>query len=229
MALYAMGDLHLSLGADKPMDVFGGAWKGYMDKLREGLSIIGPEDTTVLLGDLSWGLDIEQSEKDFAFINAIPGRKIILKGNHDYWWTTATKFYKFCEAKGFSDMYILNNNCYEYDGVALCGTRGWFFEEDAAVGSHNDKVFKRELIRLEASLKAAGEREKFCFLHYPPRYRGYECPEILNLLQRYGVSACYYGHLHGDSHKLAIEGLHDGVEFRLCAADFVNFCPIRIK
>ncbi len=229
MALYAMGDLHLSLGADKPMDVFGGAWKGYMDKLREGLSVIGPEDTTVLLGDLSWGLDIEQSAKDFAFINAIPGRKIILKGNHDYWWTTATKFYKFCEDKGFSNLYILNNNCYEYEDVALCGTRGWFFEEDAAVGSHNDKVFKRELIRLEASLKAAGEKEKLCFLHYPPRYRGYECPEILNLLRRYGVTACYYGHLHGDSHKLAIEGLYDGVEFRLCAADFVNFCPIRIK
>jgi predicted phosphohydrolase len=229
MALYAMGDLHLSLGADKPMDVFGGAWKGYMDKLREGLSVIGPEDTTVLLGDLSWGLDMEQSAKDFAFINAIPGRKIILKGNHDYWWTTATKFYKFCEDKGFSNLYILNNNCYEYEDVALCGTRGWFFEEDAAVGSHNDKVFKRELIRLEASLKAAGEKEKLCFLHYPPRYRGYECPEILNLLRRYGVTACYYGHLHGDSHKLAIEGLYDGVEFRLCAADFVNFCPIRIK
>jgi predicted phosphohydrolase len=224
-----MGDLHLSLGADKPMDVFGGAWKGYMDKLREGLSVIGPEDTTVLLGDLSWGLDMEQSAKDFAFINAIPGRKIILKGNHDYWWTTATKFYKFCEDKGFSNLYILNNNCYEYEDVALCGTRGWFFEEDAAVGSHNDKVFKRELIRLEASLKAAGEKEKLCFLHYPPRYRGYECPEILNLLRRYGVTACYYGHLHGDSHKLAIEGLYDGVEFRLCAADFVNFCPIRIK
>ena len=229
MALYAMGDLHLSLGVDKPMDVFGGAWKGYMDKLREGLSVIGPEDTTVLLGDLSWGLDIEQSAPDFAFINAIPGRKIILKGNHDYWWTTATKFYKFCEAKGFSDMYILNNNCYEYEDVAICGTRGWFFEEDAAVGSHNDKVFKRELIRLETSLKAAGEKEKLCFLHYPPRYRGYECPEILNLLQRYGVTACYYGHLHGDSHKLAIEGVHDGVEFRLCAADFVKFSPIRIK
>lgn len=229
MALYAMGDLHLSLGADKPMDVFGGAWKGYMDKLREGLSIVGPEDTIVLMGDLSWGLDMEQSANDFAFINAIPGRKIILKGNHDYWWTTATKFYKFCEAKGFSNIYILNNNCYEYEDVAICGTRGWFFEEDAAVGSHNDKVFKRELIRLEASLKAAGEKKKLCFLHYPPRYRGYECPEILNLLQRYGVSACYYGHLHGDSHKLAIEGLHDGVEFRLCAADFVNFYPIRIK
>lgn len=229
MALYAIGDLHLSFGADKPMDIFGGAWVGYVEKLRKGLSVIGPEDTTVLLGDLSWALSLEEAKEDFAFINAIPGRKIILKGNHDYWWTTAAKFYKFCDANGFSDMLILNNNSYEYEDVALCGTRGWFFEEDAALGSHNDKIFKREVIRLEASLKAAGEREKYCFLHYPPRYRGYECPEILELLKKYGVTLCCYGHLHGDSHKLAVEGLHDGVNFRLCAADFVNFSPIRLK
>ena len=229
MALYAIGDLHLSFGADKPMDIFGGAWVGYVDKLREGLSVIGPEDTTVLLGDLSWALDLDGAKEDFAFINAIPGRKIILKGNHDYWWTTAAKFYKFCEKNEFSDMWILNNNSYEYEDVAICGTRGWFFEEDAAVGSHNDKIFKREMIRLETSLKAAGEKEKYCFLHYPPRYRGYECPEILALLKKYGVTVCCYGHLHGDSHKLAVEGCYDGVNFRLCAADFVNFSPIRLK
>lgn len=229
MALYAIGDLHLSFGADKPMDVFGGAWENYIDKLREGLSVIQPEDTTVLLGDLSWAPDIESARDDFAFINAIPGRKIILKGNHDYWWTTATKFYKFCEGNGFSDMYILNNNAYVCEDTAICGTRGWFFEEDAIEGSHNDKVFKREMIRLEASLQSAEREEIFCFLHYPPRYRGYECPEILELLKKYGVKLCCYGHLHGDSHKLAIEGNCDGVNFRLCAADFVKFRPIRLK
>lgn len=229
MALYAIGDLHLSLATNKPMDVFGGAWDGYMEKLKEGLSVITEEDTTILLGDLSWALDMQGAREDFAYINAIPGRKIILKGNHDYWWTTATKFYKFCEAEGFADMYILNNNAYEYEDIAICGTRGWFFEEDAAEGSHNDKVFKRELIRLETSLKAAGEKEKLCFLHYPPRYRGYECPEILALLKQYGVTACYYGHLHAESHKLAIEGQYDGVDFRLCAADFLKFRPFRIK
>ena len=229
MALYAIGDLHLSLGADKPMDVFGGAWVGYMDKLREGLSVIGPEDTTVLPGDLSWALDMAGATADFAFINAIPGRKIILKGNHDYWWTTATKFYKFCAENGFENMFVLNNNCYFYGETAICGTRGWFFEEDAAEGSHNDKIFKRELIRLEASLKAAGECEKYCFLHYPPRYRGYECPEILQLLKRYHVTTCCYGHLHGDSHKLAVEGIRDGTDFRLCAADFLKFRPLRLK
>lgn len=229
MALYAIGDLHLSFGANKPMDVFGGAWVGYVDKLRNGLSVIKPEDTTVLLGDLSWALDMDGAREDFAFINAIPGRKIILKGNHDYWWTTATKFYQFCERNGFENLFILNNNAYEYEDVALCGTRGWFYEEDAALGSHADKIFKREMIRLEASLKAAGERKKLCFLHYPPRYRGYECPEILALLKRYDVRLCCYGHLHGDSHKLAMEGTFDGVDFRLCAADFIKFQPIRLK
>ena len=224
MALYAIGDLHLCLGAPKPMDIFGGAWVGYMEKLREGLSIIGPEDTTVLLGDLSWALDLEGAKEDFSWINQIPGKKIILKGNHDYWWSTATKFYKFCDENSFSDMMVLNNNCFEYGDVAICGTRGWFFEEERSDG-HDEKVFKRELLRLETSLKAAGEREKLVFLHYPPRYKGYTCPEILELLEKYQVRRCFYGHLHGPSHKLAMEGLWDGVEFRLVAADYLNFKP----
>ena len=227
MALYAIGDLHLSLGAEKPMDVFGGKWLGYMDKLREGMSVIGPEDTTVLLGDLTWALDLQGAKKDFAWINEIPGRKIILKGNHDYWWSTAAKFYKFCQENGFEDQWILNNNHYEYDGWAICGTRGWFFEEERS-GQHDEKVFKRELIRLEASLKAAGEKRKFVFLHYPPRYKGYECPEILALLEKYEVRRCFYGHLHGGSHKLAMEGQWDGVEYRLVAADKLNFQPYQV-
>lgn len=227
MALYAIGDLHLSLGAPKPMDVFGGNWVGYMDKLKEGLSVIGPEDTTVLLGDLSWALSLEESGPDFSWIDQIPGRKIILKGNHDYWWSTASKFYKFCEEKGFSNQFILNNNHYEYDGWAICGTRGWFFEEERC-GEHDEKVFKRELLRLEASLKSAGELPKMVFLHYPPRYKGYECQEILHLLKTYEVRRCFYGHLHGPSHKLAMEGLWDGVEFRLVAADFLNFRPYKV-
>ena len=143
MALYAIGDLHLCLGAPKPMDVFGGAWTGYMEKLKEGMSVIGPEDTTVLLGDLSWALDLAEAGADFSWIDQIPGRKIILKGNHDYWWSTAKKFYDFCKAQGFSNQFILNNNHYEYEGWAICGTRGWFYEESRS-GQHDEKVFKRE-------------------------------------------------------------------------------------
>ena len=224
MALYAIGDLHLCLGMNKPMDIFGGNWVGYMDKLSEGLSVIRPEDTTVLLGDLSWALDLEGAKEDFSWIDRIPGRKIILKGNHDYWWNTASKFYKFCQQNGFSDQFILNNNHYEYENWAICGTRGWFFEEDVS-GQHDEKVFKRELLRLEASLVSAGDKNKIVFLHYPPRYKGYECPEILALLEKYEVRQCYYGHLHGPSHKLAMEGPWDGVEYRLVAADYLNFRP----
>lgn len=227
MALYAIGDLHLCLGAPKPMDVFGGAWVGYMDKLKQGLSVIGPEDTTVLLGDLSWALDLSDSFADFAWIDQIPGRKIILKGNHDYWWSTASKFYKFCEKNGFSNQWILNNNHYEYDSYAICGTRGWFFEEERG-SDHDEKVFKRELIRLEASLQSAGDLPKIVFLHYPPRYKGYTCDEILELLGRYDVRKCFYGHLHGASHGLAMEGQWDGIEYKLVAADKLNFVPYRI-
>lgn len=227
MALYAIGDLHLSLGADKPMDVFGGNWIGYMDKLASGLSVIGPEDTTVLLGDLSWALDLAGARQDFAWIDQIPGRKIILKGNHDYWWSTASKFYNFCKEQGFSNQFILNNNHYEYENWAICGTRGWFFEEEVS-GQHDEKVFKRELLRLEASLKSAGEKPKMVFLHYPPKYKGYECPEIISLLEQYDVRRCFYGHLHGPSHKLAMEGLWNGVDYRLVAADFLNFAPYRV-
>ena len=227
MALYAIGDLHLCLGAPKPMDIFGGAWVGYMDKLKEGFSKVTQEDTTVLLGDLSWALDLPNAQADFAWINQIPGRKIILKGNHDYWWSTVAKFDKFCKENGFEDLNILNNNCFEYDGYAICGTRGWFFEEERS-GQHDEKVFKRELIRLEASLKAAGEKPKMVFLHYPPRYKGYECREILDLLQKYEVRRCLYGHLHGGSHKLSMEGLWDGVEFKLVAADYIGFTPYRV-
>ena len=224
MSLYAIGDLHLCLGAPKPMDIFGGSWVGYMDKLMDGISIIGPEDTTVLLGDLSWALDLNGAAADFSWIDQIPGRKIILKGNHDYWWSTAAKFYKFCEEHNFSNQYILNNNFYEYEDWAICGTRGWFFEEERS-GQHDEKVFRRELIRLEASLKAAGEKPKMVFLHYPPRYKGYECKEILDLLQKYEVRRCFYGHLHGASHKLAQQGLWDSVEFQLVSADYLDFKP----
>ena len=132
-----------------------------------------------------------------------------------------------CEANGYEKLSVLNNNSFEYGDYAICGTRGWFFEEEKS-GTHDEKVFRRELLRLEASLKAAGDREKLVFLHYPPRYRGYECPEILELLERYGVRSCCYGHLHGESHKLALQGPFNGVDYRLVAADYVDFKPVTV-
>ena len=227
MALYAIGDTHLSLGSDKPMDVFGGGWTGYVDKLREGFKLVSPEDTVVVCGDVSWGMSLEEAKPDFSFLNALPGaRKLLLKGNHDYWWTTASKMPAFFAENGFSTLDILHNNCHFYEETALCGTRGWFYEEDR--GEHSAKIFNRELIRLEASLKAAGERNKLCFLHYPPLYQGYRCQEIINLLEQYQVQTCCYGHLHGGSHRLAVTGRQGEVEYRLIAADYVGFRPVRI-
>lgn len=226
MALYAIGDTHLSLSSDKPMDVFGGRWDGYVDKLRAGFAKLGPEDVTVLCGDLSWGMSLEEARADFAFLNALPGKKLLLKGNHDYWWTTAAKMRSFWAENGFDTLELLHNNCAFYGETALCGTRGWFYEEER--GEHSAKIFNRELIRLETSLKAAGEREKLCFLHYPPLYQDYRCQEILELLNRYGVNRCCYGHLHGHSHRLAVCGVENGVEFCLVSADYVGFEPIKI-
>lgn len=226
MALYAIGDLHLCLGAPKPMDVFGGKWTGYMEKLKNGFSVVKEDDTIILMGDLSWALSLEEAQDDFAWINSIPGRKIVLKGNHDYWWNTVAKFNKFCTQNEFENIFILNNNHFEYDGWAICGTRGWFFEENAS--AQDEKVFNRELIRLETSLKSAGDLPKKVFLHYPPKYKGYECKEIIDLLHNYDVRSCYYGHLHGGSHGLALEGVWDGIDYKLLSADKIDFTPFPV-
>ena len=227
MALYAIGDTHLSLNSNKSMEVFGLGWENYVERLKEGFSEVREDDTVILCGDLSWGMSLQEADKDFAFLDhELPGEKWILKGNHDYWWGTASKMNTFFESKGFKHLHILHNNCARYGDLALCGTRGWFFEENGS--PHWEKVFKRELIRLEASLQAAGESEKICFLHYPPLYKGYRCDEIIELLTRYEVKACYYGHLHGPSHRLAIQGLQEGINYQLVAADFVGFKPKKI-
>lgn len=226
MALYAIGDTHLSLNSDKPMDVFGGGWEGYVDKLREGFLDLGPEDVTVLCGDLSWGMSLEQARADFAFLDGLPGEKIFLKGNHDYWWNTAAKMRRFFAENGLDSLEILHNNCFFYGEYALCGTRGWFYEEEQS--GHNEKVLNREVGRLEASLKAAEGRPILAFLHYPPLYTGYRCPEIIRKLEEYGVERCFYGHLHGPSHKRAIEGTVEGVAYHLVAADYLGFIPKKI-
>ena len=226
MALYTIGDLHLSLGSDKTMEVFGEAWRDYVDRIREAFSKLNSDDVTVLCGDLSWGMSLEESLADLRFINGLPGRKILMKGNHDYWWNTAAKMKRFFAENGLDTLDILHNNCHWYGDRALCGTRGWFYELDQ--GGHNEKVLLRELGRLETSLKAAGTAEKICFLHYPPLYQGYQCPEILRLLREYGVRECYYGHLHGATQRRAIEGEQYGTAFSLVAADYLQFVPKKI-
>jgi len=223
MALYAIGDLHLSLSVNKSMEVFGPAWKDYVSRIEESLSILTEDDVLILAGDTSWGMNLNEAEADFRFLDRFPGKKYLIKGNHDYWWVTAAKLHRFFEEKNIRTLDILHNNCVFYGDYALCGTRGWFYEEDR--GEHSAKIFNRELIRLEASLKAAGDKEKYCFLHYPPIYQGYRCQEIIDLLERYGVTRCCYGHLHGGSHRLAITGLQGTVDYSLVSADYLGFRP----
>ena len=227
MALYAIGDLHLSLSADKPMDVFGSKWENYTRRIAAAFSALHDDDVIVLAGDTSWGISLDEALADFQFLDALPGKKLLLKGNHDYWWGTAAKMKKFFADNELTSFDILHNNCFFYGDHAICGTRGWFYEEEAA-GTHTGKMLNREALRLEASLAAAGGKPIICFLHYPPIYQGYQCPEMLNLLDRYGVEQCYYGHLHGPTHVRAFEGRRNSTEYALISADYLQFIPKKI-
>ena len=227
MALYAIGDLHLSFAKDKPMDVFGNRWENHPEKLKLGFSSLSEDDTCVICGDLSWGMGLEETREDFQFIDRLPGKKIILKGNHDYWWSTATKAKTFFAANGITTIDILYNNAFEYGEYALCGTRGWFYAEETG-GAHDKKIMLREILRLEASLKAAGDKKKLVFLHYPPVYQNYRCEEIIELFKKYEVRLCCYGHIHGKSCGGAFRGWYNGTEYKLVSADFVNFTPVKI-
>ena len=227
MALYVIGDLHLSLTGEKPMDVFGEKWANHVERTREAFSHLTDDDVTVLAGDSSWGMSLDGAREDFAFIDALPGKKILLKGNHDYWWTTASKMKKFFADNGFHTLDILHNNCFFYGDYAICGTRGWFYEEDAA-GTHTGKMLAREALRLEASFQAAEGRPILCFLHYPPIYQGYQCPELLTIIDRWHAERCYYGHLHGVTHKRAFEGKRSFTDYSLISADYLGFVPKKV-
>ena len=227
MALYAIGDLHLSIGGDKSMETFGGRWLDYIRKIERGFSALNEDDVCVLCGDLTWGMSLEDALEDFRFLSRLPGKKIILKGNHDYWWSTAAKAYRFFEQQELSGFEILNNNCIPYGDYALCGTRGWFYEEDHGT-EHDKKIMLREIGRLETSLKAAGERQKLVFLHYPPKYQSYACEEILQLLQTHRVQLCCYGHIHGKGCSGAFQGQIGETRFRMVSADYLDFVPLKI-
>jgi len=226
MALYAIGDLHLSLSVNKSMEVFGPAWKDYVSRIEASLSCLTEDDVLILAGDTSWGMSLNEAEADFRFLDQFPGKKYLIKGNHDYWWVTAAKLHRFFEEKGIHSLDILHNNCVFYGDYAICGTRGWFYEEEQK--PHNAKVLSREIGRLEASLQAAGDKPILCFLHYPPMYQGYECPEILATLEKYGVKQCCYGHLHGPTIRRRMEGPRNGTEYSLISADYLGFIPKKI-
>ncbi|MCQ2452420.1 MAG: metallophosphoesterase [Oscillospiraceae bacterium] len=227
MALYAIGDLHLSTGTNKPMDVFGGRWQNYREKLADGLAVLKEGDTLVLCGDTSWGMTLEEALPDFEYLQSLPGRKLILKGNHDYWWSTANKIHSFFQTHNLTSLDILHNNAFFYGDIAICGSRGWFYEEAVHGGEHDKKIMNREVQRVVTSLKAGeGKAVKKVFLHYPPLFNQFVCRDLIQVLKDFGVEDCYYGHLHGEGHKYAITGEVDGIHYHMLSADFVNFRPL---
>ncbi len=227
MALYAIGDTHLSIGGSKPMTVFSG-WERYVERLEENWrQLITPEDTVVIPGDVSWGMSLQEARADFAFLQALPGKKLLLKGNHDYWWTTRRKMETFLEENGFDTLRIVHNDAVAVDGMAVCGSRGWFFDAEQEA---DRKVLLREASRLRTSIQAAKATgmEPVAFLHYPPIFGGQHCPELIEVLQQEGLRRCYYGHVHSQGIRQAFNGLSEGIDYRLVSADALHFCPLRI-
>lgn len=227
MALYVIGDTHFSELGNKPMDVFEGKWTNYREKLIDGFeSTLTEKDLLVLCGDFSWGMNLEEALPDFRLLASFPGKKLLLKGNHDYWWTTLSKMRNFLESNSINNVDFLHNNCHVYENRIICGSRGWYNEDC------EQKIFNRELIRLEASLKAAGEEregmEILCFLHYPPFDKDERTSPLTKLIRSYGVRRCFYGHLHGQSIKNAFSGELDGVHYSLISADAIGFRPVLI-
>lgn len=230
MSLFVIGDLHLSFGTQKPMDIFAG-WENHTEILREAwCSQIAPEDTVVLAGDTSWGMSMDEALPDFQWIDALPGKeKIILKGNHDYWWSTMKKMQDFFAQHQLHTLRILHNNCYAYGETGICGTRGWVnMEPDEPA---NAKVNAREAQRLDVSLTAAVQQglRPIAFLHYPPVY-GASCNyEMLDVLWKHPVTDCWYGHVHGKSqHRYAVKGEQDGICYHLISGDYVQFIPQKV-
>ncbi len=227
MSLYAIGDLHLSLSVNKPMDIFGG-WDNYVEKLKENWqNTIKPDDTVVLVGDTSWAMNFDQATEDFRFVHNLNGHKIVLKGNHDYWWATRSKMEKFLYDNGFDSIEILHNNHVKYDKYGICGTRGWINDNSEPADA---KVLAREAARLRTSIKSSVDAglEPIVFIHYPPIY-GIECNyEILEVLYEFNIKNCYYGHIHGKGAAYAINGERDGVKYELISSDFLQFQPKKI-
>ena len=228
MSVYAIADLHLSFSVDKPMDIFFG-WSDYIQKLEKNWKkLVGENDTVILPGDLSWGINYKEALPDLEWINALPGRKILLKGNHDLWWDTMGKNERLKSENSLDTLHFLFNSAYEAENIAVCGTRSWFFDAEK---SADKKVLLREVGRLQRSIDAAKQtgKEPVVFLHYPPLSLLEECDEILECLTKNEIKRCYYGHMHGKAALAAFNGEKYGIHFKLISADTIDFCPYLIE
>lgn len=228
MALYAISDLHLSLSGDKPMDVFSEEWKNHDMRIRENwLKKVKEEDTVLLAGDLSWSMKLQGGKEELDFVAGLPGRKIIIKGNHDYWWGSITKLNSM-----YDNMDFIQNNFFSYEDYAICGTRGWVIPGSSLFKEEDEKIFRREVLRLKMSLDAAKKRDfqKFIvMIHYPPVNETFKDSEFTDIFEEYGVETVIYGHLHGKSLQRVMTGERNGVEYILTSCDYIGFDPLLIK
>lgn len=236
MAIYAMSDLHLALSADKPMDVFGGRWSDYMERIKQNWnSLVTDEDTVLMGGDTSWAMYLDECRSDFDFIEALPGRKIISKGNHDYWWESITKLNHYLDDCGYKSISFLHNNSYVVENVGICGARGWLIPSSDAFKTADVRFYERELGRLELSAQSLDKQGadtlcKIAMLHYPPIDKDGEPDKgFSDIMKAHGISLCLYGHLHSRSALGAFNGVADGIEYRLVSSDYMNFIPYKLN
>lgn len=229
MAVYTIADLHLSLDGKKPMDVFPG-WNDYVSRLTKNWNaLVTPQDTVVIAGDISWAMKLEDADLDFAYLDRLPGKKLLLKGNHDYWWSTRKKIGAYLTNRGFSTLSIVHNSAVPVGEIAVCGTRGWLYNAETP---EDQKIVNREVGRLTTSLKEAESLglRPVVFLHYPPLYDDQRCEEILNVLKEWNIRDCYFGHIHGSqAAKRAVVGEYSGIKMHLISCDTVQFTPVLVR
>ncbi|MDD5793403.1 MAG: metallophosphoesterase [Clostridiales bacterium] len=227
MSLYAISDLHLSFNVDKPMDIFGDKWALHERKIESNWSnLITDEDTVLIAGDISWGMKESESKDDLNWINNLPGRKIISKGNHDYWWGSISKL-----NSSYDKIKFIQNNFYTYKDYAICGTRGWICPGSDKFTEKDKKIYDRELIRLELSLSEAVKNgyEKFIvMIHYPPVNEKFQKSGFLEIFEKYKVKKVIYGHLHGMTEDKLASELNGNIEYIMTSCDYLDFCPKKI-
>ena len=235
MSIYTIGDLHLSFKENKPMSIFGDNWEGHEEKIKnDWIENVKEEDLVVIPGDFSWSTYLKDTDSDFNYLNSLPGKKLLLKGNHDYWWTTVTRMRDFLKQNEFENIDFIYNNAYEFENCIIAGTRGWSQTEE----NEDKRLLKREAIRLELSIQNGintyGDNKKIIiFMHYPPinnsNITKNEANEFIRIMQKYKIKKCFYGHLHSNSIKEAVEGKHFGINFKLVSADGLDFKLYKIQ
>ncbi len=237
MALYTIADLHLSTlsSTNKSMEIFGSRWNSYTERLEKNWKrLVTDNDTVVIPGDVSWALSLEESTSDMKFLDSLPGKKILCKGNHDFWWCTMKKHREHFEKHGIKTISFLFNNAHEVDDFIIAGTRGWFYDEKASNTLPNKtdfaKLTAREEQRLETSLKEArtlqdkSGKEIIVFMHFPPVWNTEVCTGLIDILKKYEIKRVYFGHIHGN-YTVPPKTEYEGIELNIISADYLTFIP----